>query len=139
MLSLLILSLSLHVGPSPLRTLPRITPRAHAVNAIAARNLDCIATIDLYEPARAQQAARVHFADGDFPCAPAYMFKLNGVVRACLFVNETHTSQAVRMMYDSLLLINDAMPTFRSLVYARDRNMTLDNMPASERFNFLFL
>ena len=73
------------------------------------------------------------------PHQPAYILKINNVVRAALFVdNDTHKN-ASRMIYDPFLIAVDGFHVFRKLVQNEQRNMYFTSMPFIEKVDFLYM
>ena len=77
--------------------------------------------------------------DENLPASPAYILKVNGAVRASLFMDPSNHSNAVRMVYDPAIEMMDVFPTFRQLVYGVDRKVTVHRLPPVERASFLYL
>jgi len=100
------------------------------------RRFESIASIEFHDYATENSTLGRH---DNLPRAPAYMFKLNNVIRASLFVSPRDTSKAVRLVYDPLMLAVDAFPTFRSLLYQRDRSIDVSGLPDQERFDLLHM
>lgn len=59
-------------------------------------------------------------------------------VRAALFVQETDTSQAVRLVRDPELAFEDKFHHFRRLLYKRERRLDVRRLSDSERLDFLY-
>ena len=106
------------------------------------RRFDSIATLELHDATYAKQLDT--FALGDpvdlpLPSSTAYLFKLNGVVRASLFVDDTNPWMAVRFVYDPLMLAAGSFPCLRALVHRRVPNLCVEALSAQEQLDFLHL
>jgi hypothetical protein len=95
------------------------------------------ATLEYYESPLAKIMANIYIDAYDVPDQPAYVFKMYNVIRAAIFVNATNSSQALRMVYDPVLKLQLAFPEFRRQIFEKNGNITLDEMPSSEAFEFL--
>ena len=112
-------------------------PRAFTTMSLD-RRFESVASIEFHDYDYVAENSTLARHD-NLPRAPAYMFKLNNVIRASLFVSPRNTSKAVRLVYDPLMLAVDAFPTFRSLLYQRDRSIDVSGLPDQERFDLLHM
>ena len=88
-------------------------------------------------------ASNVPWSGPDLPHdCPVFVFHVDRTPIAALFVNETDRDiQATRMVYSvyDVNLVRRMFPAFRSLVYARMGQISLDALPETERMHFLCL
>ena len=121
-------------------TTPAPTSRArHGPPRMVQHRLDLVTSLEWVDAGTAKEVAERALERADLPRAPAYLLRVNGTVRAALFVHPRDASQAVRMVYDPLLLLLDAMPAFRQRLYEEDKTIRFARLCAAERFDLLCL